>query len=146
MGASNDRVCRWQQVDWTDVTPNHALHRTVTGVLRPPAPAAEREPLALMKRITGSSLGRHLDSVRLSRGDLEHIDSLMRKVSSSVSYTYADFEFDGIEDLASRSPGVIQTLEVCSDEPRISLSFDRQSVWVRTSSKDLAARGVYAEL
>jgi hypothetical protein len=49
--------------------------------------------LAIMKRVTESSLGKHLEAVRLSRSDLEHIESLIRKVAPSVTYRYADFEF-----------------------------------------------------
>lgn len=99
-----------------------------------------------MKRITESSLGKHLEAVRLSRGDLEHIESLMRKVSPSVTYQYNDFEFESIEELASRCPSVIDSLEVQSVDPYISVKFGMRSVWIYTSSEQLEARGVYAEL
>jgi hypothetical protein len=102
--------------------------------------------LAIMKRVTESSLGKHLEAVRLSRSDLEHIESLIRKVAPSVTYRYADFEFESIEKLASRSPNIIDSLEVKAAEPYLLVKFDRQSVWIYTSSKNLEARGVYAEL
>lgn len=99
-----------------------------------------------MKRVTESSLGNHLEAVRLSRGDLEHIESLIRKVASSVTYRYGDFEFESIEELASRSPNVINSLEVQAAGPHLSVKFGKRSVWLCTLSNRLEARGVYAEL
>jgi len=99
-----------------------------------------------MKRITESSIGKHLDAVRLSRADLEHIESLIRKVAPSIAYRYDDFEFVSIEELAAHSPNVIDRLEVKASKPYLSVEFGRRSVWVYTSSSNLAARGVYAEI
>lgn len=99
-----------------------------------------------MKRHTKSSLGKHLEPVRLSRADLEHIEHLMHKVAPLVTYRRADFEFESIDDLASHSPNVIDRLEVQAVDPSLSVQFGRLSVWIYTSSANLAARGVYAEI
>lgn len=98
-----------------------------------------------MKRIDGS-LGKHLDAVHLSRQDLEHVESLLRKVATRVTYRHNDFEFDNIDELANCESGILSKLEVRSRNPDISVDFGNRNVWLYTSSNDLAARGVYAEL
>jgi hypothetical protein len=98
-----------------------------------------------MKRLAGT-LGKHIEAVDLSRHDLEHIENLLRKVSASVKYKYDDFEFDNIDELTGRHPEDVRKLEVCSSDPYISVNFGTRNVWLYTSSHDLAARGVYAEL
>ena len=92
-----------------------------------------------MKRVTESLPGKHLEAVRLSRSDFEHIESLIRKVAPLVTYRYTDFEFESIEELASRSRNVIDSPEVQAADPHISAKSGKRSVWIYTSSKNLEA-------
>ena len=98
-----------------------------------------------MKRIS-EPLGKHLDAANLSMHDLEYIESLFKKVAADVKYLYNGFEHNNIADLANHAPNVINKLEICSSEPYISINFGTRNIWLYTSSRDLVARGVFAEL
>jgi len=99
-----------------------------------------------MKR-KGESLGVHCKPVVLHREDVLRLHEILADGDQRKVDVEADgYMFDDLHELLEKGGHQVDTLQLKTSSPYVSLKIESKSIWLYASSDDAESRGLYEQL
>jgi hypothetical protein len=99
-----------------------------------------------MKR-KGESLGVHCKPVVLHREDVLRLHEILADGDQRKVDVEADgYMFDDLHELLGKGGHQVDTLQLKTSSPYVSLKIESKSIWLYASSDDAESRGLYEQL